>query len=147
VETRIPLALAVVSPEQELPTRLAREAIPGQIPLADAVHNSARIASLVYALATDDLELLRRSMDDRIAEPRRAHLIPGFAEVKDAALRSGAIGASISGAGPSIFALCEEIQSAQAACEAMSAALDRLGIPHRSLTSSISPDGAHEVKP
>jgi homoserine kinase len=139
------LHLALVSPHQELPTRLAREAIPEKIPLADAVHNSAHLAALVYGLASGDLELVRRSMHDRIAEPRRAHLIEGFAEVKAAALDAGALGASISGAGPSIFALCADRAGADRARGAMSDALTRLGRPHDSRVSGISPRGARQV--
>ena len=147
IKTRLSLALAVISPEQELKTRDARRAIPEQIPAAEAIYNSAHLASLVYALATDDEELIRCSLSDHIAEPRRAHLINGFAEVKQAALDAGALGASIAGAGPAIFALCASLSSAEAASMAMSDALKRLNHPHKQRVARISLAGAHEVRP
>ena len=119
LKTNLDLWLAVITPKIELLTRDAREAIPQQIPLADALHNQSRLAALSYALATDDLNLLGHTLDDRIAEPRRAPLIPGFDAVKQAALSSGALGASISGAGPSIFALCHGQETAKKVSTAM----------------------------
>jgi len=145
LETPLALWMALVSPEQVLPTREARGAIPREIPIADAVHNVAHAASMVYALARGDLDLLRSSLSDRIAEPRRAPLIPGFPEVQRAALEAGALGSSIAGAGPAIFALCESEPTARRAEEAMSAALTTLGRAHTSRRSAVASVGARAV--
>lgn len=145
VRTPLALFVAVVSPRMELSTREARGAIPKEVPVKETVHNSAHTASLVYALAVGDLELLGRSMNDQIAEPRRAPLIPGFARVKGAALAAGAIGSSIAGAGPSIFALCESRSSCEAVGEAMSAELTRLGQPHVTHISAVADQGARQA--
>ena len=68
------------------------------LPLATALHQAAQVAAMVAALALGDYALLGRAIDDRIAEPARAALLPGFAEAKAAALAAGALGSSISGA-------------------------------------------------
>ena len=90
-------------------------------PRAVVVHQLAQVAAMVHALHSADLGLLGAAMDDRIAEPARAPLIPGFAEAKRAALDAGALGASISGGGPSIFALCGDNLSALRIAGAMEA--------------------------
>ena len=69
-----------------------------------------------------DLALISRSLEDHVAEPRRAHLVPAFAQMKQAALRAGALGCSLSGSGPSMFALCATIEQAHQAGVAMSEA-------------------------
>ena len=70
-----------------------------------ALHQAAQVGAMVAALALGDYELLGRAIDDRIAEPARAGLLPGFVEAKAAALAAGALGSSISGSGPTAFAL------------------------------------------
>ena len=142
IVTRLRLWMAMVTPAVELPTRQARAAIPRELPLEDAVFNSAQLAALIYGLSTDDLALVASAIHDRIAEPRRAALIPHFAEVKAAALGAGALGASISGAGPSIFALCGDQTRAEATKEAMTAALQRAQMPHQAWTSPVDEQGA-----
>jgi homoserine kinase len=142
IHTALDLYVAVISPRQELSTRLSREAIPAEIPVAEAIHNVAHLASLVYALAVGDLDLLRRSLVDHIAEPRRAGLIPGFPEAKRAAMEAGALGASISGAGPAVFALCDTLEAARAAGGAMVAAFDGEAALN---VSPLAEQGAREV--
>jgi homoserine kinase len=87
-----------------------------------ALHQAAHVAAMVAALALDDYELLARSVDDRIAEPARAGLLPGFAEAKAAALDAGALGSSISGSGPTAFALARGRESADRIAAAMAVA-------------------------
>ena len=82
VAPSLELTVALVTPARPLPTRLAREAIPAQIPLAQALHNMAHLGALICALQRGDGALLARSLSDQIAEPRRAPLIEGFAAVK-----------------------------------------------------------------
>ena len=95
------------------------------MPLKDATRQWANVGGLVAALYSNDLALLSRSLVDSIAEPRRASLVPGFAEVKAAAIAAGALGCSLSGSGPSIFALAPSLAVAQAVGAAMKTAFDR----------------------
>lgn len=111
--------ISVVTPAQRLATKKARSVLPTLVTQADFVAQMAYTSGLITAFAKGDYDLARRSLCDLYAEPRRAHLIPAFPEVKAAALAAGALGCSISGAGPSIFALCASEKSAQTAASAM----------------------------
>jgi homoserine kinase len=119
------LACAVVHPHIEIETGAARKLLGDQVLLKDATRQWANVGGLVAALYSNDLALLSRSLVDSIAEPKRASLVPGFADVKAAAMSAGALGCSLSGSGPSIFALAPSIEVAQAAGAAMKAAFDR----------------------
>ena len=93
----------VVVPEQAVPTEEARDAIPAEIPLADAVANVAAASQLVLGIQRSDLTLIERGLADRIHQPRRAELYPRSMELVEGARELGAIGATISGAGPSVL--------------------------------------------
>ena len=93
----------VVIPPEEVSTERAREAIPAEIPLADAVANVSAAAMLVLGLRSADLDLLARGLTDRIHQPRRRDLYPRSMEIVDAAREMGALGATISGAGPTVL--------------------------------------------
>ena len=99
------LTVVLVRPEQSLRTADARAVLPLTVLRDVAVHQAAQVGAIAAALATSDYELLGRAIDDRIAEPVRACLLPGFVEAKAAALAAGALGSSISGSGPTAFAL------------------------------------------
>jgi homoserine kinase len=120
----VPPALHIVlaCPEQQLRTAEARAVLPVEVSLNVALHQAAHIAGIVAALQAGDLAFLGRCIDDRIAEPARAPLLPGFAKAKQAALAAGALGVSISGAGPTAFALCSSAEDgarvATVMCEA-----------------------------
>lgn len=118
------LACAVLHPHIEVQTGAARKLIGDQVALQDATRQWANVGALVAALYTSDLALLSRSLVDHIAEPKRASLVPGLAEIKAAATTAGALGCSLSGSGPSIFALAATLEIAQAAGEAMQRAFD-----------------------
>jgi homoserine kinase len=94
--------IAVV-PAEEVSTRLAREAIPAEVPLADAVANVSAAALLVLGLQSADLDLVSRGVADRIHQPRRRALYPRSMEIVDSATELGALGATISGAGPTVL--------------------------------------------
>jgi len=113
------LACAVLHPRMEIRTAAARELLGDHVTLKDATRQWANVGGLVAALYTSDLALLSRSLVDHIAEPKRASLVPGLAEIKAAAIGAGALGCSLSGSGPSIFALAASIEIAQAAGDAM----------------------------
>ncbi|MGV8922555.1 MAG: homoserine kinase [Thermomonas sp.] len=117
----------VVHPHAVLETRRAREALAGAYALRDFVAQSARLAQVLLGCERGDAALVRAGLEDVLVEPRRAPLIAGFAAVKQAALDAGAMGASISGAGPSVFAWCEDRDAAEQTGAAMSAAFAAAG--------------------
>jgi homoserine kinase len=119
------LACALLHPKMEVETGAARKLLGDQVMLKDAVRQWANVGGLVASLYTSDLPLLSRSLVDSIAEPRRAGLVPGFFDVKSAAIAAGALGCSLSGSGPSIFALAASIDTARAAGDAMQREFDR----------------------
>lgn len=136
------LVVVLVQPEQRLRTEEARAALPRSVDRAVAVAQAAQVGALVAALARRDFSLLARAVEDRIAEPARAPLLPGFAEAKSAALEAGALGCSISGAGPAVFAFAADEDSASRVGEAMIAAYRGRGIAARARASRIDSRGA-----
>jgi homoserine kinase len=140
------LTCVVVHPDLEIETAKARALLGTSVPLKDAVRQWANLGALVDALHRGDFELLARSLEDTIAEPRRAPLIPGFANIKKAAIDAGALGCSISGSGPSIFALCRNRTTADRVAAAMTAAVQKeIGGESQTYVSSISSRGAHVI--
>ena len=118
------LSCAVLHPRIEIETGASRKLLGDQVALRDAVRQWANVGGLVAALYTSDLGLLSRSLVDAIAEPKRISLVPGFAGIKAAALGAGALGCSLSGSGPSVFALAASLDLARAAGDAMQRAFD-----------------------
>jgi homoserine kinase len=93
-------------PEDEVPTADARAAMPDEVPLADAVHNVGHAALLVLGLAKDDFSLIGRGLRDLVHQPRRRSLYPRSMELVERAEELGAVGATISGAGPTVLFWC-----------------------------------------
>jgi len=118
---------ALVHPHVVLETRRARAALAGHYALGEFVTQSANLALVLAGCYRGEAALVREGLSDVLVEPRRAPLIPGFAQVKQAALDHGAFGASISGAGPSVFGWFEDRASAEAAAVAMRAAFKDAG--------------------
>ena len=118
------LACAVLHPHLEVQTGAARALLGDQVPLGDAVRQWGNVGALVASLFNGDQGLLSRSLEDVIAEPKRAGLVPGFYPVKAAALAAGALGCSLSGSGPSVFALASSLEVAQQIGEAMQRAFN-----------------------
>ncbi len=135
------LAVAVVHPEIEILTRDARAVLSDTVLLKTAVLQMGSLASFITALYTNDLPLLGRSLKDHIVEPQRKQLITGFDAVQEAALQRGALGCSISGAGPSIFALCDSGYVAQSVGQGMQAAFQDHGIDSQLYVSPINQRG------
>ncbi len=139
--------LAVLAlPAQELRTAEARRVLPREVTRAIAVHQLAHTAALVAGLCLGDLALIGRAIDDRIAEPVRAPLLPGFAEAKAAALAAGALGASISGSGPTAFALAPDRATAERIAIAMRDAYTARGIACTVRIAEIDRQGARETR-
>jgi homoserine kinase len=93
----------LVIPAEQMPTEEARDAVPSEVPIADAVANVAAVSDLIIGIQRSDLTLIGRGLADRLHQPHRAHLYPRSMEVVANAPRLGAIGATISGAGPSVL--------------------------------------------
>ncbi len=113
------LACAVLHPHLEIETGRARALVGDSVRLRDAVRQWGNVGGLVAGLFSNDLPLVARALEDHVAEPKRAHLVPAFVTVKQAARSAGALGCSLSGAGPSMFALCATLQKAGLAGQAM----------------------------
>jgi homoserine kinase len=130
VRLPVPAGLRVVlaHPDRSLKTREGRAVLPASIPRDVALHQAAQVGALVAAAYSGDLALLGRAIEDRIAEPARAPLLTGFSETKRAAMTAGALGCSISGSGPTAFALASDDDSAARIAAAMTQAYAELGI-------------------
>ena len=102
----IGLTAVVVHPDLEIETAKARALLGDFVPLSDAIQQWANLGAFVDGLHRGDFAQISRSLEDTIAEPRRAPLVPGLAAIKRAAVEAGALGCSLSGSGPSLFALC-----------------------------------------
>jgi homoserine kinase len=135
----------VVTPDMSLPTRAARAALPAQVSLQDLVHSTAQVAALVSACYANDLGLLSRALDERVVTTARLPLIPGGAQAIEAAKGAGALGASISGAGPSIFALCRSERSAAEVAVAIQHAFRGAGLGSRAIISPADAPGARRL--
>jgi homoserine kinase len=140
------LTAVVVHPDLEIETAMARRLLGDQVPLTDAIQQWANLGAFVDALHRADFALLGRSLEDSIAEPRRASLVPGLAAIKRAAADAGALGCSLSGSGPSLFALCESPDVANRVARAMRAAVSReIGRAPETYVSPIALEGARVV--
>ncbi len=132
------LHAVVVHPDQVLETRRARAVLADPYPLSLVVEQSSHLALFLTGLQRGDASLLREGLHDLLVEPRRAPLIPGFVEAKAAALDHGALGASISGAGPSTFAWFASKAEAEAAAPAMQAAFAQAGYGSRAYVTPVA---------
>ncbi len=131
----------VFHPFVEIRTKDARAILRKSLPLQDAVRQWGNVAGLVAGLQQGDYELISRSMEDVVAEPVRSLLIPGYEEIKSNALDAGALGCSISGSGPAVFALCRGKEKAEEVREAMEKAYSRREVNWRSYLSPIADEG------
>jgi homoserine kinase len=147
VELPVPeeLWVVVARPDQRMRTAEARSVLPGEVSRAVAVYQAAQVGAMIAALASGDYALLGRAIDDRIAEPARAGLLPGFREAKQAALAAGALGSSISGSGPTAFALVRGPEAGKKVGEAMAAAYASCGRQSEVRVTRIDREGARVV--
>lgn len=148
VKLRVPSAwhCTLVHPDQVLETRRAREALAGSYELKQFVAQSTNLALVLAGCERGDAELVRAGLSDVLVEPRRAPLIPGFMAVKQAALDAGAMGASISGAGPSVFAWFQTRAQAEAAIGPMQAGFMGAGVRSQAWVSRIDGPRAELVE-
>lgn len=134
----------LVHPHMMLSTRQAREILNRSIDLSNVIWQSANLAGFLTGCFTGDLQLIRESLEDVVIEPQRKVLIPGFQAVKDGAMRNGALGCSISGAGPTVFAWCEA-HDADRIRNAMVAAFKAHDLDSDAWISTLEPTGARVV--
>ncbi len=149
VPVRVPvpewLHVALVHPHFVLETRRARAALAGAYELHGFVEQSEGLALVLAGCYAKSADLIRRGLRDVLVEPRRAPLIPGFRAVQAAALDLGALGASISGAGPSVFAWCDSRTAAERAAVAMVGEFAAAGLASDSLVSRVDAPAARVV--
>lgn len=135
----------LIHPHARLNTRKSRAVLKSQITLKDHVRQSACLAGLISGCFLNDIELIQNSLSDQLIEPQRAHLIHGFEEVKASALEAGAIGCSISGSGPSVFAWVSSSSQAKKVEEAMKVSFLKHGVEVDSWISPIHQKGAQVI--
>lgn len=141
---RMPLKLVVAVPEFPLSTRLARSVLPEQVKMKDAVFNLSRAALLVAALTKGQPRFLRNAFADALHQPYREKLIPGMQDVFRAACRAGALGASLSGAGPCLIAYT--LENEESVGQAMVEAFQEHEIEAHALQLSLDAHGARILK-
>lgn len=135
------LFAVVLHPHIEVKTSDSRAVLKPEISLKSAITQWGNLGGFIAGLYTNDYNLLGRSLQDVVIEPLRKHLIPNFDLVKNNALQNGALGAGISGAGPSIFALCKGQEIAEKVAYAMSNSYQETGIEFDMHISKINPNG------
>jgi homoserine kinase len=139
------LHVALVHPRFVLETKRSRAVLEGAYELRDFVVQSEGLALVLAGCFTSDARLIRRGLRDVLVEPRRAGLIPGFAQVKQAALDCGALGASISGGGPSVFAWFEDRVTAERAAGEMARGFKEAGLEADTWVSPVAGPAAEVV--
>ena len=146
IESPSELYAIVLHPHIEIKTADARAVLLPNVTLKNAITQTGNLGGLIAGLYTNDYELIGRSLQDVIIEPMRKHLIPNFDILKNAALQNGALGSGISGAGPSIFALCKGEVVAKKIAFAMSESYQNTGITFDMHISKINPEGVKTIK-
>ncbi|MDY7095605.1 MAG: homoserine kinase, partial [Acidobacteriota bacterium] len=136
------LFCALLHPHVAVETGAARALLGDRVPLAAAVVQWGNTAALTAGLFRDDDELLASALEDAIAEPLRAGNVPGFADLRQAALDHGALGAGLSGSGPTLFALCRGRRRARQIADAMARALEPHGVEGDTLVTPVGAPGA-----
>jgi homoserine kinase len=134
----------ILHPHMFLSTRQARAILRRSVDLSDFVWQTANLAGFISGCYTNDLDMIRASFEDVVIEPQRQALIPGFSEVRQAAMSAGALGCSISGAGPAMFAWALEAR-AEEVREAMRQEFVRRGVQIDEWTVEINSAGARTV--
>lgn len=137
------LHCTIIHPDIEIQTSSSRKILKKEVLLEKAVKQWGNVGSMIVGLYTNDYELIGKSIHDEIVEPVRSLLIPGFAEMKAAALKEGALGCSISGSGPSLFALSKSHQIATRVGLQMGLVLDKIDLKYSMHVSKLNTRGAY----
>ncbi|MFT6851391.1 MAG: homoserine kinase [Sphingobacteriales bacterium] len=139
------LHITVVHPQIELRTEVSRAVIKKHVAFSDAVKQAGNLAGMIAGLYTNDLNLIGNSMKDHLVEPHRSVLIPGFQKAKEYAVECGAIGCSISGAGPSVFAFSKSPAEAKKIAVKWSDLYHKLEIDAKVFVSKVDRQGVREI--
>ncbi len=142
IEIQNSLYFVVLHPDIEIKTSYARSILPKELPIKSIVTQVANSSYLIAGLLLGNADLIREGVHDLIAEPYRKGLIPGYDEVKEIALANGALGFNISGSGPSLFAICDSLESAQELSILMEKPFNTRSICVDRVITRINPDGA-----
>lgn len=137
------LYATVIHPQIEIKTADSRRILKSNLSLKDAITQWGNVGGLVAGLYREDYELIGRSLQDVVIEPVRSILIPGFNEIKEAALNAGALGGGISGSGPSVFALSKGKDKALKVADAIRQAYEPFGISFDIHISNINEKGVY----
>ncbi|HYW95542.1 MAG TPA: homoserine kinase, partial [Bacteroidales bacterium] len=140
------LFCTVVHPDIEIRTSESRRLIAPEMPLRKTLRQCGNIAGLIAGITTSDYALIGRSLEDVIAEPVRARQIPGYPELKQKLIANGALGANISGSGPSVFAFSTSHKTATRLAAIMTGAFEEKNINSRAYVSGISPLGTRLIE-
>ena len=146
VRVNTDLRLVLATPAYGIETAKARVVLPQHVPRADAIAQAAHLGALLLGLERGDAELIRGAMEDRIAEPARRSLYPGYCEGRAAALAAGALGAVVSGAGPTLVAIARA-GAVDAVSRALLGAYRSLGIAATAHAADVDREGARVVAP
>ncbi len=136
------LYITLIYPHIKILTADARAVLSDTVPLKTAIQQAANMSSFIVGMMNSDFNLVKTALEDVMIEPQRSKLIPGFYQVKEAALNAGALGCSISGAGPTIFAMSQSNLEAEAIGKAMQAVFDTLKIKSTVYPSEVNLVGA-----
>lgn len=144
IKLHVPIGLqaVVIYPHIQVLTKDSRDILSDQVSFKASVQQVANAASFVAGMFHSDFGLIKRSLTDLIVEPQRAKLIPHFYKIKEIALQLGALGFSISGAGPSMFALCDNTLTAENIQESVQSFLKEKKIKNKIYVSGINQEGA-----
>ncbi len=140
------LYCTIIHPKIEIATKNTRKMLKKDVPLVKAISQWGNVGALVAGLYKNDLALIGRAMEDVIIEPARSFLIPGFEKMKQAAMNSGALGFSISGAGPSVFTLSTSREKASDIGNQTGRVLQEMGLDYDIIVSGINKKGSHIVE-
>lgn len=146
IETPKNLYCTVIFPQIEIKTSEARKMIGKNIPLKKAITQWGNVGSLIAGIYKKDFELIGRSITDVVAEPKRSKLIPGYSDIKLAAIDAGAYGCNISGSGPAIFAISNSQNKADKIGKAMKAVTKSIGLASKIYVSKINSLGPKTIK-
>ncbi len=140
-----PLYVTVIHPQIEVKTSYAREILPKQVSLKDAVTQWANVGGLVAGFMKQDYDLISRSLQDVLIEPVRSKLIPSFDKMKKRCLEAGALGGGISGSGPSVFMLSKDQATAKAVEEVMNEVYRKMGVEFNVYVTTVNSKGVEIV--
>lgn len=146
IPTPSDLYATIIHPQIEIKTSEARAILPKKIELNHAITQWANFGSLIHGLHTSNYELIKKSLHDVVIEPHRSKLIPHYSEVKNKALKAGALGTGISGSGPSIFSLSKGIETAKNVEDAIKKVYLKTNIKFDTHVSKINTEGIKTIK-